>query len=1024
MTPSAASRAFACVLSVLASAFLTLGTLPSAPPATAAALPPRAAPPVSVLPRPLLASSPAATKVTLGIKGFNGTHFTANIGDKVPLVAKAGQVPSGDHLVIDRVARTPKPIQSCTRKTCTRSAHYSTAGQRQFEAILTGPSGVVAQSNTIAINWRDLTLTVKASDTYGSFNAATGTQLAGVAVHVAATTPSGAVGSLWTRIEIVDEGGAVKATCTTLSDCGFDALEYAGTRTSTLTSVTHTYHAVALGSGGTLAQSAPVSITWRPWSVTLSGGGILGKTEHGSVTVQVERPVTAPNLTLVVVDLNGGASDAQACAGAQCTLDITPRSGTHLFEAIVVNPTTNDVAGASSTATYRWCPAGEHNGTCDSVNLQLTADKDQLPVGGTVTLTATSQNDLSGTGYHIVISSDGGATNDCPAEQSSCSWSVKETSPVKRTFTATLVPSDGSSPGATSNSVEVEWKAYVIVSLTPPSQTVTAGKPATLTAESNLALLPGYSIKLFEDNGNESSPCTNEAGSCTFQATESIPGKHTFHAEILDDHGNRVDTGGDVTAEVEWVAAWKGTITISVDNNYTQVPVSVKARVRAIASPTLSGTGYQINIVSSAGGGWHCQDTSDNCYIDDTSLTATTRTYRAYVADTEGGHAADSATGVTVTWTLWSVSLQLDPTFTPVPFNGSVNAPVLPVKAPFSLEVATAGFNIDGTGLHFVETELGGSSNAPTTGTSTPDEITYESGWSVPGQATEEAVIEDASGNVVSNQATLVVTGEDWNLRGYWDNATQAANYNLAPGISATLTAASDFEVAGTGYFIAIFGTSNQTPDNRCRQTTGCRETYTGQAGESVSPVLGVYDPTGNPLTPAVPVQEVTWGSTGGGGVGCGGVTLTDISANPTNPSAGESVTLTAYASGTIPDGCKIVFGDSPQPGGYIYDQCVGSSYGSQCSTTVPTGDPNSCAGSGAAGTSCTFIAFIAVAGGNNAPLSQVSVDVTWSSAAASEVLSRPPDLRSSLAVAGVRPGQRAGTAVADRMRWRRIHWM
>jgi len=825
----------------------------------------------------------AVSRVSLTIKGFSGSHFTADLGEHVHLIAKAGQLSGGQHLAVDDVTGKTKNLRTCTRGRCSRSESFDTSGKHDFEAFLTDASGIVARSNVVTVKWANLTLSLIPSDSYGTFNQTSDTQLAGVAVTLAAAT-GGAVGSLWDRIAIVDESGAVLNRCQVGTPCRYHAIAYAGTRSSPVQPVTHDYRAVALdASGNTVAQSVPLQITWRPWVVTLTGGGTLASTAKGLLVVQVEHAVTAPNLTLVVVDLSGTAGDSFTCPNTECDFQVGPKSGTHVYEAIVVNPATDDVAGASSTVAYQWCAAGAPSGNCDSSRPTLTADHDQVPVGGTVNLTADSGSSLAGTGEHIVITDDNGARHDCPAEADSCIWSVKETAAVTRHYTASIEQADGTKVGSDSNTVQVEW-----------------------------------------------------------------------------------------------VVTWTGTISISVDNNLTNPPVGVKPTIRAIVSGTsLSGTGYTIHITSSAGGSWSCADTVDNCYVStETSLTVgTARTYHAYVADQQGAHAADSSSDVTITWGAWPVTLQLDPVDVPVPYNGSTFNPSIPFGADFRIVADTGNFDVSGTGLH-IAIKVVGSSAAPVTSAVSPAYADVP-GYDQPEDVTFEAYVADGSDNPLPSNATMVVAFTPWNVRGYWDQQTVADNYTVPGDTDATLTATSDYEIAGTGYQMAIWGASQSQPDKTCQQTTGCAEPYLGQAGDEITPQVAIYSPS-NKLLESFTAEKVVWGSGGGGGGGS-----LSMSADTDSPAAGDSATLTVTSTGPLESGYQVKIEDPYN--GYVYNTCSSSDVtGDACTLTVPFldfGGHTGCPDQGVAGQSCSYEAYEVPLGDSNAADAIDSsgvVTITW----------------------------------------------
>jgi hypothetical protein len=958
--------------------------LVGAPRAVQGAAPSRAADSFAPAPR----STPE--RVTLQGAGLRGT-LTVNLGDSVPLVARGSHLRAGDQIVLrDLFNGKKQKVHTCTEIRCALTVRDNNPESHTYHAVILAPTGTgkmqtVATSNGVTVQWKQLSISLTATDTTHTLIKATDVELAGIYVTLTVQLPDGA-SSLWKQIQIVDATtGAAKTSCAPTAPCSIQVREFAGTSASALKNATHSYAAVGVGSGVPM-RSAPVTITWRPWAVSLSPSGSMNAGSSQAVTLhaQAERTVSdTQGLVFLVTEVGGSPQGAQQC-DTSCAVTVGPEKGEHTFVAVVADSTGANLAGASGPAKIHWCAAGSQGGACSQLSATISADKGKVPAGAKVTLTSEAVESLGGSGDHMVITSDNGQTHACPAEADTCSWEVTEKSPVTRTFTVAVAQEDGSSAGPDSDGVEVTWDPWKVVSLTPASQTVPEGTEATLTATANYPLLPGYTLIIYEDNGNESPPCSGGA-TCTFGAKESIPATHHFHAEIHDASGARVDEGGDASAEVTWTTGWTGTVTIAADT--THPTVGSKARITAtVSGPSVTDTGYKIWIGSSTGKTWSC-DTSTACYVDETSSTAVSRTYQAWVTDPHGAHVADAPSSVTVTWSARSVGISVVKQSPPLPMKGSDTNPVFPVKTAIKLEGTTTS-SLDGTGLQLLVHRVGQQGGTTCSGGTSCIAQLPASGFT--GTATYEAVIIDSTGAAVSAPATINISWEPWGIRGYWDNETIGHNFNLNVGISATITATLDFEIAGTGYVLAIWGTSSTEPDVVCKQTTNCKEDYTGdEDGQSVTPTFVVYDPAQTPLDQAS-AQKVTWGSSGGGGGGGGGggISIVSFTASDTSPAQGDTVTLTATASATTENtNYKIQIADADT--GYIYNQCTADI---TCTQDVPFTDFGGNTGCSEEGTgSCTYAAYIAEKG-SNTPVSNVeTVTVTWGAAVRIRTAARAP---------------------------------
>jgi hypothetical protein len=198
-----------------------------------------------------------------------------------------------------------------------------------------------------------------------------------------------------------------------------------------------------------------------------------------------------------------------------------------------VSETRTDSCTDSSTV-YEWwpyneicvggyvsCPSGYRcsNGACVSIStttttpsewsVTISADPTNLPVGGSSTIKATANRDLSGTNFIRIY--EGNRVIYACNYGTSCSTTVTKSNPGTYSYVAKIENIDGSEVKATSNTISVTWFAYsgVIEGLTASPNPARARETVTL---SFIVKNTGTQRTTYRLVGKAEGSCVNQQG--------------------------------------------------------------------------------------------------------------------------------------------------------------------------------------------------------------------------------------------------------------------------------------------------------------------------------------------------------------------------------------------------------------------------------------------------------------------------------------------------------------------------------
>ena len=233
-----------------------------------------------------------------------------------------------------------------------------------------------------------------------------------------------------------------------------------GTTLSTTVSqsqaTTQRYVAMISNSGGANAQadSSPVILTWSQPTSTVSGVPVVSSVSptSGPAAGGTTVTITGSNLTGATGVDFGGAPAASFTVSSDTSITATSPalSSTSTVDVTVVNPN-----GASATSVNdEFTPIYANGG----YGVTLAASATSAAVGGSVTLTATSNQDVCPTPYGITIMD---ASTGTQVAHTGCgttlSVSVSQSSAMSQRYVALISNSGGANAQADSSPIVVTW---------------------------------------------------------------------------------------------------------------------------------------------------------------------------------------------------------------------------------------------------------------------------------------------------------------------------------------------------------------------------------------------------------------------------------------------------------------------------------------------------------------------------------------------------------------------------------------
>jgi hypothetical protein len=268
----------------------------------------------------------------------------------------------------------------------------------------------------------------------------------------------------------------------------------------------------------THSLASPSTAQALTWTVTLTASpNYLWPTQYATLTATANQDVGPTPYYIRIWDGEAGVYLATCSSGTTCTASVTrPHVDFTSFAAVVA-----DSAGYSQAATYN------HDVYWHGAELALSASPTTVAVGGTSTLTATTNQDVGPSPFYVELfdTTTGTFLKSC-GSGTSCSVQVSQAAASTHAYQAFLMPYGTTYPPAgvqeTTPTSYVTWgTSGYSISL---SATASTYSTATVTATASINVGPtAYYIQIFDENGTRIAVCST-GSTCTTQYQPSSAG--------------------------------------------------------------------------------------------------------------------------------------------------------------------------------------------------------------------------------------------------------------------------------------------------------------------------------------------------------------------------------------------------------------------------------------------------------------------------------------------------------------------
>ena len=417
---------------------------------------------------------------------------------------------------------------------------------------------------------------------------------------------------------------------------------------------THTFTAYVSYYGnppGYVQASSSVNVTWL--SVSLSRSTCcIGTGGTITVTATANTNVGPTPWYIEIFDYYSHGRVTYCYTGSSCSYNVSSGSaGSRTFIAFVSGLYTNypptSTQATSGAVTVTW------------VVVSLSASPQYMSAGGTTTLTATANADISASPYYIEIYNASNHTYlfNC-ATGSVCRWNVSYGTATAQNYVAYISRSGITWPPpdvqALSNTVYVAW--YTITLSAGGAPYVRPGDFVALSAYATPdvgATISEY-IEIYEQKPGGYLTYCGAGGNCVFNYYGTV-GTHNFVAYVSNlDTSNNYPPGGAVASSNGVSATW---LSVTISANRTSLPDGATTTLTAQANTTLSGAHESLDIYE-AGSGFQlasCQNCSTATATRSYSTAQSQGYYAAIITDLSGGSVQATSSTVGVTWFRWGV---------------------------------------------------------------------------------------------------------------------------------------------------------------------------------------------------------------------------------------------------------------------------------------------------------------------------------------------------------------------------------
>jgi RHS repeat-associated protein len=483
--------------------------------------------------------------------------------------------------------------------------------------------------------------------------------------------------------------------------------------------------------------------------------------------------------------------------------------------------------------------------------LTLASSSGTFAAGGSVTLTATADNDPVAAGYHMVIldRSSGATLKDCTTSGLTCvAGGVSFSSGAPHDYVANVFPLGGqTNPLLTSSDVTVARQPWT-ASLSSDASSLQVGQTATLTAGANQEVGStggSYVLTIVDQTlAKTLATCAANTG-CTASVQIASGVAHSYVAVVSDKLGR--DVQATSTAVVVGRAAW----TVSLSASPSTWVAGQSSTLTATANQDVGQTGsaYVIRLMDATTSTvlGTCS-TGVVCSASASFPSGGAHGYYAEVSDTSGGNVQAVSAPIVSDSSGWAATLTID-------------HPVFDSGTQYLLS-ATANRPVDGSGFSIFIVDVTTSTTWKTC--SNGSTCSVSTSFLTGGSHAYIAYV--AAAGVTNIQATsnpVTATRAAWGIGLVVDNndVTTTQQYTLTAFANQTGGFSSGYRIRI--YDLGVAGNTTQNPIATCAGASTCSVTlnqiWTGGAHQFVAEIADFNNGDIQAVSNFVYVQRHPW---------------------------------------------------------------------------------------------------------------------------------------------------------------------
>jgi RHS repeat-associated protein len=455
----------------------------------------------------------------------------------------------------------------------------------------------------------------------------------------------------------------------------------------------------------------------------------------------------------------------------------------------------------------------------------LSSSAGDFVVGASASLTATTDTDVAGSGYHTTIwdMTTGAKLKDCTSGSTCAVAGVSFASGGPHSYrayvSATASVSAFTQPLLTSSTVAVARAPWTVSLASDRTETV-AGQSVTLTATANQDVGGtggAYKISILDQTAHTTLKVCTTGTTCAVSNTFTGNQLHSFLAQV--DNG----AAGDVQAISAPAPVARSAWSVSLTSDKGVYSGGDTVVLTATPSADVGATGgtYQVVIINQGTSsviGACATLTAGACVANATFVAGSPQTYIAEVAQYAAGTVSDvqaTSNALNTGAAAWQVSLTSDATV--LPAGGTIHF------------TATANQSVTGSGyvIAIIDLTSGVGLGYCTTGstcTGTLTSLQFNTGLAHTIFAYVDTATYAPPTNVQAASGSILITRQEWSLRLTIDRTM----FSTTDSVTLTATANQDVGQTNSAYKIYFWDlTDHYQVGNGCNTGTVCTFTFT-----------------------------------------------------------------------------------------------------------------------------------------------------------------------------------------------------